>query len=88
MKIIQKLFMHSLTYDACTPCQIFVPSTAAPWMLVGIFVLLWIREGWEDCRRRGLTQQSPGRDPHLECDICGTGSPLDTALWKDALLLL
>ena len=30
MKIIQELFMHSLTHEIFMPCQIFVPSTITP----------------------------------------------------------
>lgn len=46
MKIIQKLFMHSLPHEIFMPCQIFVPSAIIPHdVLIHIFVSRWLLRG-------------------------------------------
>lgn len=52
MKIIQKLFMHSLAHEIFIPCQIFVPSTVTPCeVLIHLCVALDVGGGY---RRRWL----------------------------------
>lgn len=52
MKIIQKLFMHSLAHEIFIPCQTFVPSTVTPWdVLIHLCVALDVGGGY---RRRWL----------------------------------